>query len=242
MKLTVILPAHNEEGTIGAILDAVLGVDFSSLPEPVEMGVVVVDDASSDRTGEIVQARCANYPAVKLIRHEVNRGKGGAIQAGLEYATGDVVLIQDADLEYSVEDYPALLLPFIEQGAEVVYGSRFLLRRWPTGMRLQNYLANRILTFAANLLYLMWITDEATCFKVFRTELIKSFHLRARGFDFCPEVTSLVRLRGVKICEVPVDYTARTNEEGKKIRWTDGPAALWTLLKYRIRGEKGEKP
>lgn len=238
MKLTVILPAHNEEGTIGAILDAVLGVDLSSLPEPVEKEVVVVDDASSDRTVEIVQARCANSPMVKLISHEINRGKGGAIQTGLADATGDVVLIQDADLEYSVEDYPALLLPFIEQGAEVVYGSRFLTRRWPTGMRLQNYLANRILTFAANVLYLMWITDEATCFKVFRTKLIKSFRLRARGFDFCPEVTSLVRLRGVRIYEAPIEYSARTCEEGKKIRWTDGLVALWTLIKYRICGER----
>ena len=242
MKLSIVLPAYNEEDTIGRVIDAVLHADFSSLPEPVEAEVIVVDDASSDRTAEILRQYCAKNQGFKLIRHDTNMGKGCAIRTALAHATGDVVLIQDADLEYSIDDYPALLRPFIEQGAEVVYGSRFLTRRWPTGMRWRNYLANRALTFAANVLYLMWITDEATCFKVFRAELIKSFHLRARGFDFCPEVTSLVRLRGVKICEVPVDYTARTNEEGKKIRWTDGPAALWTLLKYRIRGEKGEKP
>ena len=238
MKLTVILPAHNEEKTIGLILDAVLRADLSSLPAAVEKEVVVVDDASSDRTVEVVQARCADAPGVKLIRHEVNRGKGGAIHTGLQHVTGDIVLIQDADMEYSTDDYPALLRPFLEQDVDVVYGSRFLARSWPTGMRWQNYLANRVLTLAANLLYLMWITDEATCFKVFRAELIKSFRLRARGFDFCPEVTSLVRLRGVKIYEVPIEYTARTHEEGKKIRWTDGLAALWTLLKYRLRGER----
>ena len=230
MKLSVVLPAYNEEKTIGAALDAVLGVDLSSLREPVEKEVIVVDDASGDRTPEIV----ASKAGVILVRHERNKGKGAAIRTALEHVTGDVVLVQDADMEYSVEDYPALLRPFVEEDARVVFGSRFLTRRRPTGMRFANYLANRILTATANILFGAGITDEATCFKVLRTDLMKDLPLRADGFDFCPEVTSLVRLRGVPIREVPIAYRARTRAEGKKVRWTDGVRAIQTMLLYRV--------
>jgi len=238
VKLSVVLPAYNEEKTIGAALDAVLGADLSSLPEPVEKEVIVVDDASRDRTAEIVGAE----PGVVLIRHERNRGKGAAIRTALSRVTGDVVLIQDADMEYSVDDYPALLRPFIEENAEVVFGSRFLTRRRPTGMRFAHYLANRILTAAANVLFGAGITDEATCFKVLRADLMKDLPLRADGFDFCPEVTSLVRLRGVPIREVPIAYRARTRAEGKKVRWTDGFRAVWILLLYRLGIRSARKP
>ena len=232
MKLSVILPVYNEENSVAEVLDAVLGADLSSLPERVEMEVIAVDDASTDRTVEII----AQEARVKLVRRETNQGKGAAIRTGLAHVTGDVVLIQDADMEFSVADYPALLRPFMESDAQVVYGSRFLKRRWPTNMRRSNWLANRLLTFIANLLYGAGITDEATCFKVFRAELIKSLPLRARGFDFCPEVTALVRLRGIPIHEVPIEYSARTHAEGKKVRWTDGFQAVKTLLAYRLRG------
>jgi len=242
MKLSIVLPAYNEEDTIGRVLDVVLHADFSSLSEPVEVEVIVVDDASSDRTPEILRQYYAKNQGFNFIRHDTNLGKGCAIRTALAHATGEVVLIQDADLEYSIDDYPALLRPFMECGAEVVYGSRFLKRHRPTGMRLRNYLANRILTALANLLYGMKISDEATCYKLFRTDLLRSFRLQARGFDFCPEVTSLVRLRGIRIHEVPIEYSGRSAEEGKKIKWTDGVRAIWTLLKYRIRGEKDEKP
>jgi glycosyltransferase involved in cell wall biosynthesis len=231
LKISVILPAYNEERTIGPILDALSGLSFGALPCPVEMEIIVVDDASRDGTAAIVAKR----QGVTLIRHERNRGKGAAIRTALERVTGDVVVIQDADMEYSVSDYPKLLRPFIEEGAEVVYGSRFLLRRWPTNMRFSNWLANRILTLVANLLYGAKLTDEATCYKVFRTSLLKSLPLRAGGFDFCPEATALVCRRGVQIHEVPVDYAARTVKEGKKVRWTDGFAAARTLLAYRFR-------
>jgi len=239
MKLSVVLPAYNEEDTIGRVLDAVLHVDLSSLPERVEIEVVAVDDASSDGTADILRRYDERNERVRFVRHDRNLGKGCAIRTALAHATGDVVLIQDADLEYSVEDYPALLRPFIECKARVVYGSRFLKRRRPRGMRTQNYLANRVLTALANLLYRMKITDEATCYKLFRADLLRSLPLKARGFDFCPEVTSLVRLRGVRIHEVPIEYSGRSVKEGKKINWADGVRAIWTLLRYRIAGEKG---
>jgi len=230
VKLSVVLPAYNEEETIGAALDAVLSVDLSSLPESVEKEVIVVDDASRDRTPEIA----ASKAGVILVRHDRNKGKGAAIRTALEHVTGDVVLVQDADMEYSMDDYPALLRPFLEEDARVVFGSRFLTRRRPAGMRFANYLANRILTAAANILFGAGITDEATCFKVLRTDLMKDLPLRADGFDFCPEVTSLVRLWGVPIREVPIAYRARTRAEGKKVRWTDGVQALQTMLLYRL--------
>jgi len=230
VKLSVILPAYNEEKTIGSVLDAVLGADLSSLGEPVEVEVIVVDDASSDRTPELVAQR----PDATLIRHDTNHGKGAAIRTALRHVTGDVVLIQDADMEYAVSDYPALLRPFLESDVRVVYGSRFLKRPHPTNMRFANLLANRMLTFLANLLFGAGITDEATCFKLFRTDLLKSLPLRARRFDFCPEVTALVRLRDIPIHEVPIEYTARAAAEGKKIKWADGLQAVQTLLAYRL--------
>ena len=238
MKLSVLLPAYNEEKTIGAVLDAVMGVDLAGLPEPVEREAIVVDDASADRTVERVKEKQERCPEIRLLTHETNRGKGAAIATALTVADGDVVLVQDADLEYSVEDYPALLRPFMEEGAQVVYGSRFMKRRWPTGMAWKNWLANRLLTLIANVLYRARISDEATCFKLFRTEILRSMHLRARGFDFCPEVTALVRLRGIPIVEVPIEYTARTHAEGKKVRWTDGFKAVKTLVRYRLFGER----
>jgi len=238
MKLSVIIPAYNEEDTIRQVLDRVLAADLSQLPEPVEKEVMVVDDASTDRTAAIV----AQEGRVRLIRHPTNRGKGAAIRTALEQVTGDVVLIQDADMEYSPEDYPALVRPFLEGGASVVYGSRFLRRRRPTNMRWANFLGNRILTFLANLLFRAGITDEATCFKVFRTSVIRSLPLRADGFDFCPEVTALVRLRGIRIVEVPIEYTARSHAEGKKVRWSHGLQAVWTLLACRFWGSRRLRP
>lgn len=231
MKLSIILPAYNEERTIRQVLDAVLRLDLAGLPEPVEREIVVVDDASTDRTAEIVAAD----KRVRLVRHERNRGKGAAIRTGLAHVTGDVVIVQDADMEYSVDDYPALLRPFMETDAQVVYGSRFLKQRWPTGMRPMNFLANRILTITANVLYGARLTDEATCYKVFRAGLLKSLPLKADGFDFCPEVTALVCRRGVRIEERPVAYKARTLKEGKKVRWKHGFEAMMTLLSCRFR-------
>ncbi len=230
MRLSVILPAYNEERTISAVLDDVLAADLSRLETPVDVEVIVVDDASTDRTAGIA----AQKPGVKVVRHETNQGKGVAIQTALRHVTGDIVLVQDADREYSVSDYPAMLRPFVECDARVVYGSRFLKRKHPTGMRFANLLANRLLTFLANVLFGARITDEATCYKAFRVDLIKSIPLRARKFDFCPEVTALVRLRGERIVEVPIEYKARTRAEGKKVMCTDGLQAVKTFVIYRL--------
>jgi len=231
MKLSVILPTYNEERTIRRLLGSVLDVRFPPEFGRVEVEIIVVDDGSTDRTAELV----APEPRAKLLRHERNRGKGAAIRTALASVTGDVVLIQDADLEYSVEDYPRLLRPFLNEDVQVVYGSRFLMRRYPTGMSRMNWLANRLLTSTANLLYGAKLTDEATCYKLFRTPLIKSLPLRANGFDFCPEVTALVRKRGAAIREVPVEYRARSRAEGKKIRVRHGFEAMKTLLLHRLR-------
>jgi dolichol-phosphate mannosyltransferase len=231
MLLSVLIPAYHEERTIGEVLERVLAVDTESLGFDKE--VVVCDDGSADRTAEIVEEAARRDGRVRLCRHPENRGKGAAIRTALEAARGDYGLVQDADLEYDPEDYPALLRE-VERGADAVYGSRFLHASWPEGMRPANYLANRILAISANLLYGIAITDEATCFKLFRTDLLRSLELACEGFDFCPEVTAKLGKAGVKIAEVPIRYQARNAEQGKKVRWTDGVEALWVLVRHRL--------
>jgi glycosyltransferase involved in cell wall biosynthesis len=231
MLISILIPAYEEEATIGEVLDRVCAVDTESLGFDKE--VIVCDDGSSDRTCEIVEAFAAENPMVHLVRHPQNRGKGAAIRTSLEAAKGDFCLVQDADLEYDPEDYP-LLLEAVNAGADVVYGSRFLANPRPTGMKFANYLANRILTVTANALYRVSITDEATCFKLFRTDILKSLELTCEGFEFCPEVTAKIGRRKVRIVEVPIAYSARAVEEGKKIRWTDGVEHMWVLIKNRV--------
>lgn len=231
MLLSILIPAYQEEATIDEILRRVLSADTESLGFDKE--VLVCDDGSSDRTAAIAEAAAARDGRVRVVRHPENRGKGAAIRTALDAARGDYVLIQDADLEYEVADYPALLGE-VARGADVVYGSRFLANPRPTGMKTANFVANRILTTTANLLYGMSITDEATCFKVFRTDLLRELDLTCTGFEFCPEVTAKLGRRKIKIVEVPISYTARAIEEGKKVRWTDGVEAMWVLVKHRF--------
>jgi dolichol-phosphate mannosyltransferase len=238
MRLSIIIPAYQEERTIGEVLQRVRAVDVEALGFTKE--IVVCDDGSSDGTVAEVDKVVAQDRRVVLVRHPQNRGKGAAIRTALDAATGDYTLIQDADLEYEVDDYPALLRPLLD-GAEVVYGSRFAANPHPEGMRRSNYLANRILTTTANVLYGVRITDEATCFKVFRTDLLRSLDLECTGFEFCPEVTAKLGLRQVPIVEVPIQYRARTNAEGKKVRWTDGFEAMWVLVKHRVRRKPRER-
>jgi dolichol-phosphate mannosyltransferase len=214
------------------VLRQVAAIDTESVG--FEKEILVCDDGSTDRTVEVVRERAAEDGRVRVVQHQKNRGKGAAIRTALAEARGDYVLIQDADLEYEVSDYPALLSK-VAAGAEVVYGSRFTGNGRPTGMRTANFVANRILTRAANLLYGLSITDEATCFKVFRTDLLRSLDLRCEGFEFCPEVTAKLGKRGIDIAEVPIHYRARNVAEGKKVRWTDGFEAMWVLLAERIR-------
>lgn len=232
MLLSIIVPAYQEEATIGELLRRVRSIDTESLGFDKE--ILVCDDGSTDDTCAIVESAMAEDDRVRLVKHEVNQGKGAAIRSALVKAKGDYCLIQDADLEYEVTDYPALLKPLLD-GAPVVYGSRFLERRRPDGMRFPNWLANRILAKTANVLFRLDITDEATCFKVFETGLLRSLDLECMRFEFCPEVTAKLGKRGVPIIEVPIAYTARAHDEGKKIHWTDGFEAMWVLIKYRLK-------
>jgi glycosyltransferase involved in cell wall biosynthesis len=223
-ELSILVPAYNEARTVAAVLRGIL----ETCPDA---EVILVDDGSTDATG--AEAASAATERVRIIRHPENRGKGSAIRTALAHASGKFSIVQDADLEYSPSDFEALLA-IARTGAPVVYGSRFLTRSWPLGMTPLHWLANRLLTFGANLLYGLEITDEATCLKLFRTELLRSLELRANGFDFCPEVTAKLGRRGVPVVEVPIAYEARSTNEGKKIRWTDGIHAARTLVALRL--------
>jgi dolichol-phosphate mannosyltransferase len=224
VKLSVIIPYFNEARHMTEVLDAVR-------KEGTPKEIIVVDDGSTDDTARIVEDYNRRYPMV-VHSSKVNAGKGAAIRAGLEHVTGDIVIIQDADMEYDPSEYSKLIKPILDGKAEVVYGSRFLGKI--EGMRLQNRVCNYILAWTANLLYGAHITDEATCYKAFKSDLITGLPLKCRRFEFCPEVTAKIRKRGVKITEVPISYVGRSIREGKKIRWTDAVSAIWTLLKYRF--------
>jgi dolichol-phosphate mannosyltransferase len=230
MLLSILIPAYGEERTIGEVLRQVAAIDTESLGFDKE--IIVCDDGSADGTVAEVEKVMAEDKRIRLVQHPKNRGKGAAIRTALETAEGDYCLIQDADLEYEVSDYPALLEE-VNRGALAVYGSRFLERRWPEGMKLPNFVANRMLAHTANLLYGLNITDEATCFKVIETGLLRSLELTCEGFEFCPEVTAKLGKRKIEIREVPIQYTAREVADGKKVRWTDGFEAIWVLLRQR---------
>lgn len=231
MKLSVIIPIYNERTTIHEVLERLDRV-------PLDKEVVVVDDGSSDGSREYLLARAAAPEAsgtpIRVVVHEHNRGKGAAIRSGLAHATGDVVIIQDADLEYDPAEIPALLAPIAAGEADVVYGSRFL--GTVHGMRWPYRLANNLLTLTTNLLFGAGITDEATGYKLFRRSVLDRLELRCEGFSFCPEVTAKVLKLGVTIHERPIhSYVARYLD--KKISWHDGFAAVWVLIRERLRRE-----
>jgi glycosyltransferase involved in cell wall biosynthesis len=225
LKLSVIIPCYNEKSTIEAILKAVKAVGLAS-------EIIVVDDGSTDGSRDILK-NLPSDPLVRVIFHDHNQGKGAAVRTGFGAAQGDIFLIQDADLEYDPREYPALLKPIEEGRAKVVYGSRFLGGPRKT-MFFWNMVANRFLTFMTNILYNTILSDMETCYKVFKAEVVRDLPLRAHRFEFEPEITAKVLKRGYRIYEVPISYNGREWEEGKKIRWTDGPIAAWTLLRYRF--------
>ena len=230
-SLSIIIPAYNEEQTIRKLLDKVCAV---SLIEGISKEILVIDDGSSDSTNDIVAEYISSLGVknIRLISQERNQGKGAALRKGIEVATGDFIIIQDADLEYDPEDYN-LLLPHLLNGEKVVYGSRFLRKENKHSYQ-SFYYGGLLVTFFTNLLFLQKLTDEPTCYKAFETNFLKSIPLKCTGFEFCPEVTAKTAKKGIKIKEVPIHYYPRSIEQGKKIKWTDGLDALWTLLKYRI--------
>ncbi len=225
MKLSVIMPVYNEKATVLAILNKVLRVDI-----PKE--VIVIDDGSTDSTTEELGSIEGKYPQVDIVYHGANQGKGAAVRSGLALADGDVVVIQDGDLEYEPEDYHKLLAPIRERKAEVVYGSRVLGKGEKSYLRY--YLGGRLLSFVVSWLYGAHITDEPTCYKMFTRQVLKQLELKCKGFEFCPEVTAKVLKLGYRIHEVPISYHPRSIGEGKKIRWKDGLIAIWTLLRLRF--------
>jgi len=226
MKLSVIIPVYNEKDTVGKIIEKVMEV-------PVDKEIIVVDDGSTDSTKMVLREIIEkNKDVIKVIFKEKNEGKGAAIREGIKYVSGDVVVIQDADLEYDPMDFLKMLKVMEEKNAKVVYGSRILGKNKKSSFLF--YFGGRLLSFVANILYNAKITDEPTCYKMFRTEVIRSINLRCKGFEFCPEITAKVRKKGHKIFEVPIRYRPRSVKEGKKIRWKDGIVAIWTLIKYRF--------
>ena len=226
MKLSVLVPAYNEERTIARCLEAVRSRNPGR-----ELEVVIVDDGSTD--GTYAAAKAAAKPGDQVLKHERNRGKGAAVRTAIAAATGEVILIQDADLEYDPGDYAKLLEPIEAGRAEVVYGSRILN---PANGRsyARYYWGGRFISLWTSLLYGVRVTDEPTCYKVFKAGVLRSLDLRCDGFEFCPEATAKVLKRGIRIHEVPISYHPRRIEEGKKIRWHDGVIALWTLLRLRF--------
>ena len=229
MLLSIVIPVYNERETLEAIVDKVLGVDLS--PWNIAKEIIIVDDCSRDGTVELAQ-KLAQDGKIRLIRHEKNQGKGAALQAGFQTARGEVILIQDADLEYNPEEYPKLLKPILEGKADVVFGSRFMGGEPHRVLYFWHYLGNRFLTLLSNMTTNLNLTDMETCYKVFRAEILQSIPLKEKRFGFEPEVTAKVARRGCRIYEVGISYTGRTYAEGKKINWKDGLRALYCILKY----------
>jgi glycosyltransferase involved in cell wall biosynthesis len=222
--LSVVMPVFNERTTIEEIIGRVLAV-------PVRTELIVVDDGSTDGTRDILQTLAATHK-FKLIFQPKNAGKGAALRRGFEEVTGDLVVIQDADLEYSPEELPELIALICQGRADVVYGSRFLGRH--RVFLFTHYAGNWLLTLLTNILYNTMLSDMETCYKAMRTSVLRSFALRSNGFAIEPELTAKIFKRGYRVYEVPITYDGRGYEEGKKITWRDGVVALWVLVKYRF--------
>ena len=225
-KLSVIVPVFDERNTVVEIVRRMRAVEL-----PLDLEIVIVDDGSTDGTRDVLRQLADS--TVRVINHDVNRGKGSAIRTGLEHVTGDLVLVQDADLEYDPEDWPKLLSPILRGKARVVYGSRFTGER--RNMLFLHWVGNRFLSLVTNVLYNTTLSDMETCYKLFDRALLDGITLRAQRFEFEPEVTAKILRQGIRIYEVPISYTGREFDEGKKITWRDGFAALGTLVKYRFK-------
>ncbi len=233
-SLSILIPAYNEANTIVSILDRVLEVE---LINNITKEIIVIDDCSSDGTFELVKNYIKAHPkaAIRLEHHEKNKGKGAAIHTGIKSATGDYLIVQDADLEYDPMEFNELFKPIFYDKADVVYGSRFMGSKPHRILFFWHTIGNRILTFLSNMLTNLNLTDMETCYKLFRSDIIKKIHLQENRFGFEPEVTAkIARIPGIKIYEVGISYYGRTYEEGKKINWKDGFRAIYCILRYNL--------
>ncbi len=229
MKLSIIIPVYNEEKSILEVINKVKRVKLENITKE----IIIIDDFSTDNTKEILTK--LKDSSLKIFFHQKNVGKGTAIRTGLKHATGDIILIQDADLEYNPIEYEKLLKPIIENKTKVVYGSRLnAIKKNLQKMYKLHYLGNLFLTIMTNILYGAKITDMETGYKVFRKEVIENINLKAKRFDFEPEITAKILKKGYKITEVPINFIGREFNEGKKITWKDGVKALYYLIKYRF--------
>ena len=225
MLLSILIPAYNEVHNIDILLAKVQAV-------PLSKEIIIVDDGSTDGTRDRLIAH-QSTPNTKVIFHEHNQGKGAAIRTAIQHMTGDIAIVQDADLEYEPQDYIALVQPIIEGKEKVIYGSRFL-KTENRHSYMSFYIGGQIVTLLTNILYNQRLTDEPTCYKVFETNFLRSIPLDCTRFEFCPEVTAKVAKRGIRIKELPISYYPRSITEGKKISWFDGIEAIWVLIKYRF--------
>ncbi|MBI1780271.1 MAG: glycosyltransferase family 2 protein [Sphingobacteriales bacterium] len=233
-KLSVIIPVYNEAATVEVLLDRVAEV---VLKNNIEKEMVIVNDCSTDNTKQVVGQYIQKNPhlQIRLFSHEVNKGKGAALHTGIKEATGEYIIVQDADLEYDPNDYNQLLEPVLKGAADVVFGSRFMGSKPHRVLLFYHYMANRSLTFLSNLFTNLNLTDMETCYKLFDAGMLKSLTLKEKRFGFEPEVTAKIsRIKKVRIYEVGISYYGRTYDEGKKINWKDGLKAIWCILKYNI--------
>lgn len=238
MLLSIVMPVYNEEQFLDEIVRQVQAVDLGDL----ERELIMVDDCSQDGTGPILaklEGTTGNHPSAKpfdrpiqVFRHQVNQGKGAALRTGFAHTGGELILIQDADLEYDPEDYPKLLAPVKKGKAEVVYGSRFTGER--RNMFFHHWLGNKFLTLLTNILFNTTLSDMETCYKLFTREALSGLVIKSDRFNFEPEITAKILKKGIRIYEVPISYTGREFDEGKKITWRDGFVALWALVKFRF--------
>jgi glycosyltransferase involved in cell wall biosynthesis len=241
-KLSIVIPVYNEIDTIHEILRQVSDVDIG-----LEKEIILIDDCSTDGTREILEKISNNEKealdlipskgpqSIKAIFHEQNAGKGGALRTGFRHVTGDITIVQDADLEYDPRDYPRLVKPILDGEADVVYGSRFLGRKRPEGMAFSSFVANRLLTSISNILTGLSLTDMETCYKVIRSPILKEMELTSDRFGIEPEITAKLARKKVKIMELPISYHGRGHATGKKINWKDGLSAIYHIIRFNLR-------
>lgn len=229
-KISIVIPVYNEESTIHAVIDKV-----KSVPLQYEKEIIIVDDCSTDKTKEILQdVLQTNGSALKVIYHKKNKGKGAALKTGFASAGGDIIIIQDADLEYDPVEYPKLIKPILDGKADVVYGSRFSGEGPHRILYFWHYVGNKFLTILSNMFTNLNLSDMETCYKVFRREVLSKIDIKEKGFGFEPEITAKIAKTGCRVYEVGISYYGRTYTEGKKIKWTDGIKAFWCIVKYGI--------